>query len=295
MQPQHQNPVRSSQVIFAFCFGESFGETTTRRSIRRRVRRGIRRSDHAAALGTPSSGSRAAALLLRNCAVGLRALGLNCSAQLLHNSPVSRNLDALRALAQNRPASGPELQTLRSAASARRKAPGGFEAARSAPDWRPIPSLRSVITQAASRSRCALDEAPHRSRLGALPPLALAGARACFCRDRLSQRWGASFSLLRLGASHHGSPALGGLRKLLLGSKSFLPLLRRLGDCAHLCAGERAKVLALRKAHGAAGARPVNQTPNLDQTEPIVVHRASNVLNPPPKLDPTQFKARSNA
>src|SRR5205809_2426550 len=134
MQPQPQNPARSSQVIFAFCFGESFGETTTRRSIRRRVRRGIRHSDHAAALGTLPSGSRATALLLRNCAVGLRALGLNCSAQLLHNSPVSRSLATLRALAQNRPGSGPELQTFRSAASARRKAPGRFEAARSALD-----------------------------------------------------------------------------------------------------------------------------------------------------------------
>jgi hypothetical protein len=44
------------------------------------------------------------------------------------------------------------------------------------------------------------------------------------CRDRLSQRWGASFSLRRLGAAYHGSPALGGLRKLsLMGSEEFLP------------------------------------------------------------------------
>jgi hypothetical protein len=45
------------------------------------------------------------------------------------------------------------------------------------------------------------------------------------CRDRLSQRWGASFSLRRLGAAYHGSPALGGLRKLsLMGSEEFLPV-----------------------------------------------------------------------
>jgi hypothetical protein len=43
-------------------------------------------------------------------------------------------------------------------------------------------------------------------------------------RDRLSQRWGASFSLRRLGAAYHRSPALGGLRKLsLVGSEEFLP------------------------------------------------------------------------
>ena len=80
-------------------------------------------------------------------------------------------------------------------------------------------------TQAASRARFALDQAPHPSRLGTLPLLSLVGTRSCFCRDRISQRWGASFSLLRLGASHHGPPALGGLRKLsLMGSEEFLPL-----------------------------------------------------------------------
>jgi hypothetical protein len=43
------------------------------------------------------------------------------------------------------------------------------------------------------------------------------------CRDRLSQRWGASFSLRRQGATYHGSPALGGLRKLsLIGIEEFL-------------------------------------------------------------------------
>jgi hypothetical protein len=44
------------------------------------------------------------------------------------------------------------------------------------------------------------------------------------CRDQLSQRWGASFSLRRLEAAYHGSPALGGLRKLsLIGSEEFWP------------------------------------------------------------------------
>jgi hypothetical protein len=160
--------------------------------------------------------------LLRSCTVGLRALGLNSSVHLLHNSPFRQSLSSLRALAKSLPGSGSELHPLWSAASARLKSPRGFEAARSAPDWRPIPSLRSVIPQAASRARFALDSAPHQSRLGTLLPLSLAGARSCFCRDQISQRWGASFTLLRLGASHHGSPALGGLRKLSLWeAKSF--------------------------------------------------------------------------
>jgi len=68
---------------------------------------------------------RAGALLLRSSAVGLRALGLYSSAQLLHNSPLSRSLSSLRALAKSLPGSGFGLRTLRAAASARRKAPGG--------------------------------------------------------------------------------------------------------------------------------------------------------------------------
>jgi hypothetical protein len=55
------------------------------------------------------------------------------------------------------------------------------------------------------------------------------------CRDRLSQRWGASFSLRRLGAAYHRSPALGGLRKLsLIGSEEFLPFSSvARATCAH--------------------------------------------------------------
>ena len=57
--------------------------------------------------------------------------------------------------------------------------------------------LRSAVRRA-SRSR----EAPPQSRLGALLPLSLVGTRSCFSRDQFSQRWGASFSLRRLGAAH---------------------------------------------------------------------------------------------
>ena len=225
MQIQRQNSVNRTAIILASGFGSQHRNVLVNRAVSRSVCRPVRHGRHPNALGTLSSGFRADALLLRNCAVGLRALGLSNTAQLLRNSPFSRSLSSLRALANNLSGPGLMLQTLWPAASARLNSPRGFEAARSAPDWRPIPSLRSVIPQAASRARFALDSAPHQSRLGTLLPLSLVGTRSCFCRDRLTQRWGASFSLLRLGASHHGSPALGGLRKLsLMGSEEFLLL-----------------------------------------------------------------------
>jgi hypothetical protein len=220
-------------------------------------------------LGTLPSGARAYALLLRNCAFGLRVLGLHIPAQLLHNSPFGRSLSSLQALAKSLPVSGPMLQTFRSAASARLKSPGRFEAARSAPDWRPIPSLRSVIPQAASRARFALDQAPHQSRLGTLLPLSLVGTRSCLCRNRLSQRWGASFSLRRLGAAYHGSPALGGLRKpSLRGSERFL---RVSSDARATCAPRSIKESCKRACRKAMGCeRSPNQTrrhqENLDQS-----------------------------
>jgi len=222
MQQRYHNPARSLPNTFAFCIGEPLSDKVFADPFADVFALAFAGSGHAATLSTLSSGARAAALLLRTFAVGLRALGLYTPAQLLHNSPFGRSLSSLRALAKSLPVSGLLLQTFWSAASARLESSRRFEAARSAPDWRPIPSLRSVIPQAASRARFALDSAPHQSRLGTLLPLSLAGARSCFCRDRLSQRWGASFTLLRLGASHHGSPALGGLRKLSLWeAKSF--------------------------------------------------------------------------
>lgn len=71
-------------------------------------------------------------------------------------------------------------------------------------------------TKPGGQARSARAEAPRQSRLGALPPLSLAWASSCFCRDRLSERWGASFAFRRLGAAHHAASALGGLRKLSL-------------------------------------------------------------------------------
>jgi hypothetical protein len=168
---------------------------------------------------------RAAARMLRKAAAGLRALGLK-PASLLRTAqaslPVPRSHRAPAGQGQNETPRGGDIRTgLRALGHTPfPKTP----ACAPAPDWRPIPSLRSVIPQAASRARFALDQAPHQSRLGTLLPLSLVGTRSCLYRDRLSQRWGASFSLRRLGAAYHGSPALGGLRKLsLMGSEEFLP------------------------------------------------------------------------
>ena len=191
-------------------------------------------------LGTLPSGARAYAPLLRNCAFGLRVLGLHVPAQLLHNSPFGRSLSSLRALAKSLSVSGLLLQTFWSAASARLKSPRGFEAARSAPDWRPIPSLRSVIPQAASRARFALDQAPHPSRLGTLAPLSLVGTRSCLYRDRISQRWGASFTLRRLGAAYHGSPAPWGPAQTSLKPRSSCCIRFRLLGQPSLCFTARA-------------------------------------------------------
>jgi hypothetical protein len=179
---------------------------------------------------------RAAALMLHKAAAGLRALGLK-PASLLRTAharlPVPRSHRAPAGQGQNQNRRGGDLRIgLRALGHTPfPKTP----ACAPAPDWRPIPSLRSVIPQAASRARFALDQAPHQSRLGTLLPLSLVGTRSCLCRDRLSQRWGASFSLRRLGAAYHGSPALGGLRKLsLIGSERFLPFsLVARTTCAH--------------------------------------------------------------
>jgi hypothetical protein len=170
--------------------------------------------------------ARAQALMLRNDATGLRALVLK-PASLLRTAqaslPVPRSHRAPAGQGKSQNLRGGDLRTgLRALGhTPLPKTP----ACAPAPDWRPIPSLRSVIPQAASRARFALDQAPHRSRLGTLPPLSLVGTRSCLYRDRLSQRWGASFTLAppRGGLSRLSGP-WGPAQTFALGSKEFLPL-----------------------------------------------------------------------
>ena len=213
---------------------------------------------------------RAAALMLRKAATGLRALGLK-PASLLRTAqaslPVPRSHRAPAGQGQNQNLRGGDLRIgLRALGHTPfPKTP----ACAPAPDWRPIPSLRSVIPQAASRARFALDQAPHQSRLGTLLPLSLVGTRSCLCRDRLSQRWGASFSLRRLGAAYHGSPALGGLRKLsLIGSEEFL----RFSSVARTTCAHRSIQPANELARKSVGLRALAQSSlrhraNADQSQ----------------------------
>ena len=152
--------------------------------------------------------------MLRKAASGLRALGL-APASLLRTAhaslPAPRSRRAPAGEGQNQRRRGAQDRTsIRCERSLRVRV---LAPALPRPTRRLFPRF-AQSNQSAGRSRCALAEAPHQSRLGALLPLSLAGASSCFCRDRLSQRWGASFSFRRLGAAHHASPALGGLRKL---------------------------------------------------------------------------------
>jgi hypothetical protein len=184
---------------------------------------------------------RAAALMLRKAATGLRALGLK-PASLLRiaqaSLPVPRSHRAPAGQGQNQNLRGGDLRIgLRALGHTPfPKTP----ACAPAPDWRPIPSLRSVIPQAASRARFALDQAPHRSRLGPLPLLSLVGTRSCLYRDRISQRSGASFTLRRLGAAYHGSPALWGPAQTSLKPRSSCCIRSRLLGHPSLCFTARA-------------------------------------------------------
>lgn len=264
--------------------GLHHGATPVRRHVRHDVRRGVARKSlpkcllWAAGARPVRIPARAIALLLRKDATGFRALSLKPASLLRkaqaslpvprsHRAPASQGQkqnprgghlrNGLRALGQNRfPSCPPALP----------RPTGGLFAR--------VPSL---MNKAASRSRCALDEAPHRSRLGTLPPLSLVGTRDCFRRDRLSQRWGASFPLLRLGASHHGSPAWGPAQTFPLSSESFLPLSPVAEQPARtLRAGERANVLALRKRKG-CGRSPI-ESKSSSKAEPIAV-QAFSILN----------------
>lgn len=161
-------------------FGVRFGVSETRQRSRRRSRRELLpRTRQIWRLGRPVAGAhrpmpdaRAIALLQWNVAVGLRALA-HLSATFYCNSPMlwppthSGRSWVLRRPEQE--AGGGQRRKLSCECSANTfpKMP----AARTAPDWRPTPSLRSVVPQAASRSRFALKRSTRSVALGSAPSL----------------------------------------------------------------------------------------------------------------------------
>jgi hypothetical protein len=180
--------------------------------------------------------ARAQALMLRNDATGLRALGLK-PASLLRTAqaslPVPRSHRAPASQGQSQNLRGGDLRTgLRALGHTPfPKTP----ACAPAPDWRPIPSLRSVIPQAASRARFALDQAPHRSRLGTLPLLSLVGTRSCLYVTGSVSAGALPLPCAALGRLITALRPFGGLRKLLaLGSESSCRFLRSLGRPARI-------------------------------------------------------------
>jgi hypothetical protein len=202
--------------------GQHHGHASVGDRVGRNVGDGVGRevlpecSSSAASARLVSIPARADALMLRKDASGLRALGLTTASllRMAHVSlpaPRSRRAPAAQGQSQRR-RGAPDRPSRRCERSLRS---GMCAPALPRPTRRLFPRF-AQSNQSAGRSRCALAEAPHQSRLGALLPLSLAGASSCFCRDRLRQRWGASFPFRRLGAAHHPSPALGGLRKLSL-------------------------------------------------------------------------------
>jgi len=252
----------------AFDFGLIFGVPTpcryscrkSCRSSRRATRENRRSAGPVASAHRPEAGARANALLPSNDAGCLRALA-NLSASFDCNSPLlgpatRSGRSRVPRWPGNKPRGGQRRKlSCERSANAYPKMP----ARASAPDRRPIPSLRSVIPQVGGQSRCARNEAPHQSRLGALLPLSLVGTRSCFCRERFSQRWGASFTFRRLGAAYHGSPALGGLRKgLPKEANASCQFLRSLGRPARFVQ-LRSMQTSLPENGWAASARPIRR------------------------------------
>lgn len=199
----------NAPLVRRIAHGQHHGPATVGHNVGRDVANGVGRkslpgcSSQAAGARLVSIPARAAALMLRKDASGLRALGLT-PASLLRTAPVSlpapRSRRAPAGQGQSQKPSG--AQDGPSKRCERSLSVRSLCASAPAPDRRPIPSLRSVIPRSAV-GRASRAEAPPQSRLGALLPLSLVGTRSCFFRDRISQRWGASFAFRRLGAAHH--------------------------------------------------------------------------------------------
>ncbi len=174
--------------------------------------------------------AKAAALMLRKDASGLRALGLTPASLLrtAHASlpaPRSRRAPAGQGQSQNpRGAQDRHSKRCERSLSVRNVC-----ARAAAPDCRPIRSLRSLINRPAV-GRAAREEKHRLSRawersflfrsLGLAPASAVTGSVSA---------WALPSPCAASGAAHHGSPALGGLRKLSLDCAKVLALAPLLG------------------------------------------------------------------
>jgi hypothetical protein len=224
--------------------------------------------------------ARAAALMLRKYATGLRALGLK-PASLLRTAPASlpapRSRRAPAGQGQSQPRRG--AQDGPSKRCERSLSVRNVCAARPAPDHRPIHSLRSFMTRPVVGRASRLTEAPPPSRLGALLPAVA--------------RWGSLLLLLRpWGACAYFRwrarkflPAFARSWGTLRNRECFRPSRRSLGcarkqaarpapvagaTCAQLSAGERGNLFA--QPARAACPRP-NARGFLLPSRPIAAHR----------------------
>jgi|SRR5579883_65265 len=211
MQNQQHKPARQIEVIAVFHLRIQLRSANVSEAIPYGVSDAVSHSRQHCASGTRFLSARATALLFRTCANGLRALGLDNTAQVLLNSPVSRNLAPLRALAGTLPGTGKELQSLRSAAGARLNSSASFEAARTAPDPEPFPRLRLGQSRFGVWRASRLKHRISRAWAHSFRSRSLGLAHASDTTGSLT-RWGATVTFRRLGASNCVSPVLGHLR-----------------------------------------------------------------------------------
>lgn len=229
--------------------------------------------------------ARAVALLLRKDATGLRALDLK-PASLVRTAqaslPVPRSHRAPAGQGQEQNPRGGQRRKLAASARQRhfRRCPPALP--------RPTGGLFPRFAQSYPDRQSGALRASTKHRIGRVWGRSLLyrslGLAIASSRDRLSQRWGASFPLLRLGASHHGSPAWGPAQTFPLSSENFVPLpplllrLRtplRWGTRKHACFAQSAR---------AAGARPIKNKSS-SKAGPIAVQAS---FNPQPNARPNQ-------
>jgi hypothetical protein len=221
--------------------------------------------------------ARAAALLLLKDATGFRALSLK-PASLLRKAqaslPVPRSHRAPAGQGQKQNPRGGQRRKLAASARQRhfRRCPPALP--------RPTGGLFPRFAQSYPDRQSGALRASTKHRIGRVWGRSLLyrslGLAIASSRDRLSQRWGASFSLLRLGASHHGSPAWGPAQTSPLSSESFLPLPSAAGTTTHTFALGNTQTCLLCAKRKGCGRSPnqkqiplktaINSDPNIHQS-----------------------------